>query len=106
MDDFEQRCKEDPSLVNDLRKKKKPGKVKNEDETNKASVKSSSKKAKEPAPQKPAKQQSSTAKRSGSKTNQNVASNNQKTGFDEGLSAEKIMGATNATGKLMFLVKW
>ena len=27
-------------------------------------------------------------------------------GFDRGLQAEKIMGATDAAGELMFLVKW
>lgn len=40
-----------------------------------------------------------------SKSNQNV-SNSQKTGFDGGLKAEYIIGATDEAGTLMYLIKW
>lgn len=36
----------------------------------------------------------------------NEIEKNQRNGFEEGLVAEKILGATDAAGELMFLIKW
>lgn len=59
---------------------------------------------KKSAKKNPPKAATSTHKRSTNKTNQTIA--NQKTGFDEGLTVESILGATDASGELMFLIKW
>ena len=67
-----------------------------------AIITKTSSKSKEP----PAKSKSSSGggstKRSGT---QNVT-NGQRTGFDEGLTAQKIIGATDTDGRLMYLIKW
>ena len=103
LDDFEQRCQRDRSLIIDLRKKLK---LKNEDDvsttTNRSKAQDAQKK-REPVTQK-SKQLACKTKRS-RKTNQNVAKG-QKTGFDKGYCAQKILGATNSSGKLKFMVQW
>lgn len=81
MDEFEQRCERDPSLVIDLTKRKK----RNDD-----TVKGGGRKSK-------------PSNRSGIKTNQNVPNGHK---ADNGPVAEYIIGATNMAGALMFLIKW
>lgn len=48
---------------------------------------------------------SSTQKRSNEKT-KTLSNGTSKTGFDEGLTVDCILGATDAAGELMFLIKW
>lgn len=49
-----------------------------------------------PAPEEPAKKKAKKA----------VEEDNRPRGFDRGLDAEKIIGATDSSGELMFLMKW
>lgn len=88
MKDFERRCKLDPTLVTDLRTKKR--REKDDDAARTTTNPTINPKSKQPL---------STAKKPS-------VLDGQRTGFDEGLTAKRIIGATDSSGELMFLVEW
>jgi len=57
-------------------------------------------------PQQQQQQQTSNSNRTSSSTATAAATNDEPSAFDRGYEAEKILGATDATGELMLLVQW
>lgn len=103
IDDFEKRSASEPDLIEDKRSKRKRKEDEAKAAVNKpvpaAITKASSKKKEPTQPKKSA----SSSKR----TSSQAASNGQRySGFDEGLTAETIIGATDSSGTLMYLIKW
>ena len=99
MADFEERVKKDPKLVTDKRSKQKRKEI--EAAASRPDAPSTVTKANT----KRTKTLNGSTKRSSSKnSSQSVA--NGRSGFDDGLTAEDIIGATDSSGHLMYLIKW
>jgi len=91
----------------DLKKGKDKKELSKDDKKNKSKEESSSKKNKDKEPESAKKKsKDEPAKKKSKKSDSDAIDDDRTIGYDRGLEMEKILGATDANGELMFLVKW